>query len=45
MTLTVKDLCLLQVPLMILVLGLMLILVSLKDHRMANTSIYILICN
>ena len=36
MTLTVKNLYLLQVPLMILVPGLMLILVYLGDHRVAG---------
>ena len=40
MTLTVKDLCLLQLSVMILVPGLMLILVvSLEDHREAEPSL------
>ena len=39
MTLTVKDLCLLQLSVMILVSGLMLILVSLEDHRGAELSL------
>ena len=39
MTLTVKDLCLLQLSVMILVPGLMLILVSLEDHRGAELSL------
>ena len=38
MTLTVKDICLLQLAVM-LVPGLMLILVSLEDHRRAELSL------
>ena len=36
MILNVKNLCLLQVPFMMFVPGLMLILVSLEDHRVAG---------
>ena len=39
MNLTVKDLCLLQLSLMILIAGLMLILVSLGDHRAGELSL------
>ena len=39
MNLNVKDLCLLQLSLMILIAGLMLILVSLGDHRAAELSL------